>query len=125
MERITNTHNLVIPPQTDKLDTFLSAFLDELLLPRLYSDMEKAGWEMTRPMYTPAIRPIKASPVFSTCPLFFRLRRIAQHHRFHDGSSCMETLQRQGTGHLRLPRRCNPGNARNRSGAGGCQEKRE
>ena len=41
----------LIPPQTDKLDPFLSAFLDELLLPRLYSDMEKAGWEMTPYVY--------------------------------------------------------------------------
>ncbi len=36
----------LVPPQTDKLDTFLSNYLDEELLPRLYRDMEKAGWEM-------------------------------------------------------------------------------
>lgn len=41
----------LVPPQTDKLDTFLSAYLDEQLLPRLYSDMEKAGWEMTPYVY--------------------------------------------------------------------------
>ena len=41
----------LIPSQTDKLDSFLSAYLDEQLLPRLYSDMEKAGWEMTPYVY--------------------------------------------------------------------------
>ncbi|MCO6487988.1 MAG: M14 family metallopeptidase [Phaeodactylibacter sp.] len=41
----------LIPPQTDKLDSTLSAYLDEQLLPRLYSDMEKAGWEMTPYVY--------------------------------------------------------------------------
>ncbi|MCB9296359.1 MAG: M14 family metallopeptidase [Lewinellaceae bacterium] len=41
----------LIPPQTDKLDSALSAYLDEQLLPCLYSDMEKAGWELTPYVY--------------------------------------------------------------------------
>lgn len=41
----------LVPPQTDKLDTFLSDYLDKELLPRLYRDMEKAGWEMTPYVY--------------------------------------------------------------------------
>ena len=41
----------LIPTQHNKLEPTLASFLNETLLPHLYDDMEKAGWEMTPYVY--------------------------------------------------------------------------
>jgi len=41
----------LIPTQQDKLDPHLATFMNETLLPRLFREMKKEGWEMTPYVY--------------------------------------------------------------------------